>query len=105
VSRGYIHGTDLSEQHRLAELNRLSNRPFIDFLRSASEARVLEVGSGLGILANGLADVSAGIHVTGLERSRAQLQASVPHPRVCYVQGDALALPFASGFWNIVYAC
>ena len=28
----YIHGTDASEQHRLVELNRLTNGPFIDFL-------------------------------------------------------------------------
>jgi hypothetical protein len=46
----YIHGTDASEQTRLAGLNRLTNRSFVQFLNPHPDARVLEVGSGLGLL-------------------------------------------------------
>ena len=41
----YIHGTDASEQHRLVELNRLTNGPFIDFLGIRPDSRAIEVGS------------------------------------------------------------
>ena len=47
----YIHGTEPSEQERLGVLNRLTNDAFIRFLAVPPGARVLEVGSGLGILA------------------------------------------------------
>ena len=48
----YIHGTEPSEQDRLAALNRMTNAAFIRFLDVPSAARVLEVGSGLGLLAS-----------------------------------------------------
>ena len=40
----YIHGTEPSEQARLALLNRLTNGPFVEFLQVRPGLRVLEVG-------------------------------------------------------------
>ena len=47
----YIHGTEPDEQERLAALNRMTNAAFVGFLGVTPGARVLEVGSGLGLLA------------------------------------------------------
>src|SRR2546429_7945171 len=51
----YIHGTEPAEQRRLAALNRMTNDAFVRFLNVGTGARVLEVGSGLGILAAAVA--------------------------------------------------
>jgi Methylase involved in ubiquinone/menaquinone biosynthesis len=99
----YIHGTAQSEQARLAALNRLTNGPFIEFLGVTPGANVLEIGSGLGILAAEVADAAAGVQVTGLERSPEQIAAAAPHPRVKYVEGDAHQLPCADGTFDLVY--
>ena len=63
----YIHGTDTSEQARLALLNRLTNEPFIEFLALDEEGSVLEVGSGLGILARQVAELVPSAKVFGIE--------------------------------------
>ncbi len=47
----YIHGTDSAEQERLTLLNRLTNQAFIDFLVLNDARSILEIGSGLGLLA------------------------------------------------------
>lgn len=99
----YIHGTAASEQARLAALNRLTNGPFVAFLQVRPGWQVLEVGSGLGILAADVADSCAEVHVTGLERSPEQLAAATPHPRVDLVAGDAHQLPFEEGSFDLVY--
>ena len=71
-SAGYIHGTTPSEQDRLATLNRLTNQAFVEFLEVRPQARVLEVGSGLGHLAGEVADAAEGVqHVEG--------HAPIPH--------------------------
>ena len=64
----YIHGTEPDEQARLRRLNRLQrNEAFVRFLRVAPGARVLEVGSGLGILAAEVAAAAADVRVVGVE--------------------------------------
>ncbi len=100
---GYIHGTDASEQARLELLNRLTNGPFLEFLNVQTAMRVLEVGSGLGILAAEVAAVADRVEVVGLERSSDQLSVAIQSPRVRYVQGDAHELPFADGSFDLVY--
>jgi SAM-dependent methyltransferase len=100
----YIHGTDSAEQQRLALLNRLTNRAFIDFLRVPAGARVLEVGSGLGILASEVAAASPGVSVVGVERSPDQIAAAVVAPNVTWIQGDAHSLDFPDGSFDLVYA-
>jgi SAM-dependent methyltransferase len=100
----YIHGTEPSEQERLAGLNRITNAAFIQFLNVTAGTRVLEVGSGLGILANAVAAAVPGVDVVGIEVSAEQLAAVRPHPRVTFVQGDAHSLEFPDGAFDLVYA-
>lgn len=100
----YIHGTDPDEQQRLAALNRMTNGAFLDFLTLEPQQEVLEIGSGLGILAAEAADRVPRGRVVGLERSADQL-AKVPRdvPNLSFVQGDAHALPFDDGGFDVVY--
>jgi SAM-dependent methyltransferase len=100
----YIHGTDPSEQERLAALNRMTNRAFIDFLTVPANAQVLEVGSGLGLLASAVAEAAEGVRVCGVERSAEQIAAAARHPRVSYVRGDAHQLDFPEGRFDLAYA-
>src|SRR4249919_897271 len=72
----YIHGTEPSEQDRLAALNRMTNAAFIRFLDVPSGARVLEVGSGLGLLAVAVASAAEDVRVVGVELSRDQIAAA-----------------------------
>src|SRR5688572_24178914 len=93
----YIHGTEPGEQERLAALNRLTNKAFVEFLRIAPGMRVLEVGSGLGLLAVDVASAAADVQVVGVEKSSAQIAAAAKAARVTYVQGDAHQLDFPDG--------
>jgi SAM-dependent methyltransferase len=99
----YIHGTAQTEQARLAALNRLTNGPFVEFLRIEPGMRVLEVGSGLGILAAEVAAAASGVEVTALERSPEQIAAATAHPAVICVEGDAHRLPLADASFDLVY--
>jgi ubiquinone/menaquinone biosynthesis C-methylase UbiE len=100
----YIHGTDPAEQARLAALNRMTNRAFIDFLAVPTNGRVLEVGSGLGLLASEVAESAERVGVWGVEQSAEQIAAAVRHPRVIYVRGDAHHLDFPDGTFDLAYA-
>jgi SAM-dependent methyltransferase len=65
---------------------------------------VLEVGSGLGLLAQEVAGRVTRGRVIGVERSPEQLAAArraTPSPE--FVQGDAHALPFEGGSFDLVY--
>jgi SAM-dependent methyltransferase len=104
MSDTYIHGTEPSEQQRLAGLNRMTNAAFIEFLNVPAGSRVLEVGSGLGILAADVAASAPGVQVVGIELSAAQIAAAVPQRGVTLVQGDAHALDFPDGSFGLVYA-
>jgi ubiquinone/menaquinone biosynthesis C-methylase UbiE len=100
----YIHGTDPSEQERLAALNRMTNKAFVEFLRLAPRMHVLEVGSGLGLLAVDAASVAADVRVIGVEQSSEQIAAAAKAAFITYVQGDAHQLPFSDGSFDLVYA-
>jgi ubiquinone/menaquinone biosynthesis C-methylase UbiE len=100
----YIHGTEASEQARLALLNRLTNKPFIKFLELDERASVLEVGSGLGILAREVSERVPAGRVCGVEYSATQLaQARSSARNLHFVQADAHALPFADERFDTVY--
>jgi SAM-dependent methyltransferase len=100
----YIHGTDPSEQHRLVELNRLTNGPFLEFLGIEANMRAIEVGSGLGILAAEVAGAAPNVRVVGVELSAAQLECAPRRTDVGYIRGDAHALPVADGSFDLAYA-
>ncbi len=100
----YIHGTDAAEQERLARLNRLTNPAFLEFLEIAPDSLVLEVGSGLGILAAEVARRVPQGGVRGLERSAAQLRAIENRPpNLHFIQGDARRLPFEENRFDAAY--
>jgi ubiquinone/menaquinone biosynthesis C-methylase UbiE len=103
-STAYIHGTEPSEQDRLAALNRMTNRAFVEFLGVSAHSRVLEVGSGLGILAAEVASAADDVLVCGLEKSTEQISAAIETPLVTYVQGDAHQLDFPDSSFDLVYA-
>jgi SAM-dependent methyltransferase len=100
---GYIHGTDPREQQRLELLNRLTNRAFVEFLQVRPGDRVLEVGSGIGILAGEVASSAEGVRVTGVEVSPRQIAAARPHASVQYLQADAHRLDFPDVSFDLVY--
>jgi SAM-dependent methyltransferase len=100
----YIHGTDPEEQARLALLNRLTNPPFLAWLDLRPTDSVLEVGSGLGILAREVAARVPEGEVIGVERSAEQLAESpADTPALKFVQGDAHQLPFEESRFDLVY--
>ena len=102
---GYIHGTTPDEQDRLALLNRLTNVPFLDSLNLCGDEQVLEVGSGLGILAAEVARQVPHGSVVGLEYSGDQLAKakSLANPNLSFRQGDAHQLPFEVNSFDVVY--
>jgi len=71
----------------------------------ARPVRVLDLGCGGGFLANDLA--ARGHEVTGLDTTAENLTVARARDgtgRVSYVRGDALALPFADGSFDVVCA-
>jgi SAM-dependent methyltransferase len=100
----YIHGTEPTEQERLAGLNRMTNAAFVEFLNVQPGSRVLEVGSGLGLLAGDVAAAADGVEVMGVELSTAQIAAARPQPRVTFKQGDAHSLDLPDAIFDLVYA-
>ncbi|HLK57915.1 MAG TPA: methyltransferase domain-containing protein [Chthonomonadaceae bacterium] len=100
----YIHGTDPEEQERLAGLNALTNPPFLRFLSLKETDSVLEVGSGLGLLAAEVAQRVPQGEVVGLEFSPDQL-AQTPRtvPHLHFIRGDAHTLPFPDNHFDVVY--
>jgi ubiquinone/menaquinone biosynthesis C-methylase UbiE len=100
----YIHGTDASEQERLVALNRLTNGAFLEFLGIQPDTFAIEVGSGLGILAGGVAEAAPNVRVIGVELSSVQLASARRSRGVRFVQADALALPIGDGTFDTAYA-
>lgn len=100
----YVHGTGPAEQERLVRLNRTTNTAFLEFLRLRPGMHVLEVGSGLGILATEVAAMVGDGDVVGVERSPQQLSAARQAPNVRYVQSDAHQLDFPDDTFDLVYA-
>jgi SAM-dependent methyltransferase len=101
----YIHGTQPDEQERLAKLNAMTNAAFVAWLTPREDDAVLEVGSGLGMLAAQVAGRAPRGRVVGLEFSEAQLARARERnaPNLEFVRGDAHQLPFADGSFDVVY--
>lgn len=103
----YIHGTNPEEQARLSLLNELTNTSFIDFMDVRSGDSVLEVGSGLGILANCVATRFPGSQVTGIEIATEQIEKARASfsktPNLKFLEGDALSLEIKESSFDVVY--
>lgn len=105
----YIHGTDREERRRLTRLNALLNPRALRDLELSAGERVLDVGSGLGLLTleMALAVGHRGL-VLGIERDAAQLAAALhnlggPSALAAPVElrrGDAARLPLRPGEWG-----
>jgi SAM-dependent methyltransferase len=105
---GYIHGTTPDEQRRLSALNDMLNSTSLRELGLRGGEHVLDVGSGLGQLARGMARAAgASGRVIGIERSREQIveagrlaAAAGESSLVEFREGDALAFPLAEAEWG-----
>jgi ubiquinone/menaquinone biosynthesis C-methylase UbiE len=97
----YIHGSDPSEQDRLARLNDLINNRCFPKIRLKEGMKVLDVGSGLGQLTYQLSQaVGTTGHCLGIERDLNQLNKAKEKFSALnleFRQGDALQLPLHEG--------
>jgi ubiquinone/menaquinone biosynthesis C-methylase UbiE len=100
----YIHGTHRSEQARLAELNYLTNASFIEFVEVKETDHVLELGSGLGILAEKISQKLVSGRMTGIEISSEQIAKCPPeNEKLVFTRGDAQDLPYKENTFDVVY--
>jgi ubiquinone/menaquinone biosynthesis C-methylase UbiE len=106
-SAEYVHGTTEYEQNRLAGLNAITNNAFIDYLAIKGGESICDVGCGLGKLSAEIARRIGSIRVDGLERSpeyfAAARAATSSLPNCAIVQGDAHALPYSNGQFDVTF--
>jgi len=104
ASKTYIHGSSEPEQDRLYRLNSLTNAAFIRFLEINSSDLILEIGSGLGILAEQLSKSLVSGKLTGIEISDDQLNKCPPSGKTLeFTKGDVQFLPFPESSFDKVY--
>ena len=105
VKDTYIHGIGSAEQERLTLLNRLTNQSFIDFLALTDTRSILDIGSGLGILTEQVAELAPHSTVCGIEYFAEQLAATKARRRsnLHLLRGDAHRLPFKDEGFDLVY--
>jgi SAM-dependent methyltransferase len=100
----YIHGTTAEEQSRLAELNYLTNASFLKFVEVHETDQVLELGSGLGILAERISQKLTTGRMTGIEISAEQIAKCPPeNEKLVFICGNAQDLPFEENAFDTVY--
>lgn len=99
----YIHGSEPSEQDRLARLNRLINNRCFPKLKLQKGFRVLDVGSGLGQFTYQMSQaVDESGFCLGIERDVNQISVAIKNQSAFnleFRQGDALHLPLAENEW------
>ncbi len=104
----YIHGTDPEEQARLALMNDLINAPSLAEMKLRGGERILEMASGLGLMARAMARAAGPSgKVVGIERSREQIETARRLAReageeslIETRQGDAFDPPLAADEWG-----
>lgn len=98
-SSSYIHGITPAEQNRLTILNDLLNERCLQKIKITSGSRVLDVGSGLGIMTESFSK-KAGPNgfCLGIERSDAQLKTAsgLQKKGLEFRKGDAYQLPLTT---------
>jgi ubiquinone/menaquinone biosynthesis C-methylase UbiE len=106
---GYIHGTRREERQRLSRLNELMNARALADLALAPGDKVLDVGSGLGLLTREMAArVGPRGRVLGIEKDSTQLATALHsigggaegHAVVEFRRGDATKPPLRPGEWG-----
>jgi len=109
-SSTYIHGINPAERERLTILNDLLNHRCLEKIQVNVNDRILDVGSGLGLMTFAFSKSSGpNGYCLGIERSESQLQnSSIPKSDgLSFRQGDALNLPLHSnevGSFDLVHA-
>jgi ubiquinone/menaquinone biosynthesis C-methylase UbiE len=99
----YIHGTSDFEQNRLSKLNELTNGSYVDFLNIQQSDLILELGSGIGILADLISRKLGQGKVVGIELFDEQLRRCPPNTRnLEFVKGDVHDLPFEDSTFDKV---
>jgi SAM-dependent methyltransferase len=104
----YIHGSAPAEQRRLSRLNELLNAATLRELDLQGGERILDVGSGLGLLTRAMAKrAGEGARVVGIECDIDQIAEARRQACVCKEeslvelrQGDALSLPLRDEEWG-----
>ena len=100
----YIHGTSESEQKRLSKLNLLTNESFIKFFNCKPSDKILELGSGLGILADQISRNLSNGKVTGIELMKEQIGSCPPGSKnLEFILGDVHKLPFPDASFDKIY--
>jgi ubiquinone/menaquinone biosynthesis C-methylase UbiE len=109
----YIHGFSADEQSRLVRQARMFESTLFSHIDYSSATRLLEVGSGVGAQTEILLRRFPELHVTGVDRSPAQLAAAERNlgatawcaSRYTLRQADAADLPFAERSFDAAYLC
>lgn len=107
MSRSYIHGYSIDEQHRLIEQTEVLSANLHAGLDLSGSRRLLELGCGAGAELSYLRSHFAQIDLTGIDINAGHLAAAVEYlahrdqdRAVTLVQADATALPFGSGSFD-----
>jgi ubiquinone/menaquinone biosynthesis C-methylase UbiE len=103
----YIHGTNANEQSRLFLLNNITNSSFFNFIDIKNGDSILEVGSGIGILANTVATHNPDSKVFGIEISPEQIKKAKNNfsetLNLTFIEGDALSIKFDNDTFDVIY--
>jgi SAM-dependent methyltransferase len=103
----YVHGHDVDEQERLAQLNRLTNDSFIDYLAIVPGESICNFGCGLGILESQIVARLKNVKITAMERHQEYFAAAkkrlAANPNVEIILGDVASNWFAEGTFNLAF--
>jgi ubiquinone/menaquinone biosynthesis C-methylase UbiE len=109
----YIHGFSADEQSRLVRQARMFESTLFSHIDYSSATRLLEVGCGVGAQTEILLRRFPELHVTGVDRSAAQLATAERNlggtawceSRYALRQADAADLPFPERSFDAAYLC
>ena len=105
MSEHYIHGFSDAERLRLIEQAEMLAGPVFGGLDFSADQRLLEVGCAVGAELHLIERRAPHLSLTGLDLSAVHLRAGrawlADHERIHLVQGDARALPFADGSFDV----